>query len=177
MNAQDTIEKAIIECLGKVSGIGEDKSNAAWTNIIKGLLGELGQKYGYKTFAGGINNKYQNEWLYDIVWYRRDSENYLENVAMVAESEWNMDFESISYDFEKLLVARSGIKLMIFQVKEDDNAKVCVERLCKIVGRFQLLASEESYIFAVFNTTTEDMFAYIYNRENGLEKIAIEPNV
>jgi len=50
-----------------------------------------------------------------MVWYRNEEPGHLREIGMVLESEWNQDLYEIRYDFEKLLVAKSPIKVMIFR--------------------------------------------------------------
>jgi len=81
---------------------------------IKKLLGDLGKRLGYKVCASTWDKKYNSEWLYDLVWYRENDEEYLVEVPLVVECEWGTNTKKhIKFDFEKLLLAKAGIKLMI----------------------------------------------------------------
>ena len=55
------------------------------------------------------------EWLYDVTWlkYEHEGERLLIEAPSVAECEWGNKGD-IDDDFEKLLLARAGIRLMIF---------------------------------------------------------------
>ena len=59
-----------------------------WTNHIKRCLAELGSSNGFEICAATENKEYQNEWLYDLVWYKENSEGLLIDVPLVVESEW-----------------------------------------------------------------------------------------
>jgi hypothetical protein len=94
-------------------------NNADWTLAVKRKLGELGTTYGFSTCASGRELKHDAEWLYDLVWYKCNHDNNddarrLTEIPLVLESEWLRDFIQIRYDFEKLLLANSPIKVMVF---------------------------------------------------------------
>ena len=85
-------------------------------------------KHDFKVCTSGLKEKFENEWLCDLIWYRINTNNRLESVPVVLESEWSMDDYEIRYDFEKLLLANSPVKVMIFQ-DYGDNAIETFEKL------------------------------------------------
>src|SRR5437660_330921 len=110
------LESEIISALEAVpaqipGGMGE----GVWTTAIKSSLIALGKKHGYGVCASGFPNKCDAEWLYDLVWFRNDRAQHLREVGLVAESELRVEPAEIKFDFEKLLVARSPLILMVFQ--------------------------------------------------------------
>jgi hypothetical protein len=88
--------------------------NSAWTRKIKEDIGQLGVKNKFIVCTSGCDGKFEGEWLYDLIWYRNNTNNRLETVPLVLESEWCMDHFQIRFDFEKLLLANSPIKVMVF---------------------------------------------------------------
>ena len=52
------------------------------------------------------------EWLYDVTWLEYEGE-LLTDAPLVAECEWSGG-EEIDHDFQKLLLARAGVRLTIF---------------------------------------------------------------
>ena len=60
--------------------------------------------------------KDDGEWLFDVVWMSLawEPRRQLKRIHLVVESEWGNQGD-IMDDFEKLLVARSCVRLMIFQ--------------------------------------------------------------
>lgn len=73
-------------------------------------LCEIGRERNYHVGARGVGF---GEWLYDVTWLDYDSEHLL-SVPLVAEIEWSKEPDEIDHDFQKLLVARADLKLMIF---------------------------------------------------------------
>jgi hypothetical protein len=120
-------EKRLVDCYKNLIA-SKEPSNNRWTVSMKTELVTLGHQV---TALGGDHNflacatphkkigaKY-GEWLFDVVWYREQSEteggNLLE-VPLVAEIEWIPQHDSIDPDFQKLIVARVPIKLWVFWV-------------------------------------------------------------
>jgi hypothetical protein len=63
---------------------------------------------------------------------------------LVLECEWNRNYERIKYDFEKLLIAKSKYKILIFQAKDKKKADY-FSQLNASVGAFHLADQDESY--------------------------------
>jgi hypothetical protein len=101
-----------------------DNRNSTWTRRIKEDIGQLGKNHNFDVCTSGCEGKFEGEWLYDLIWYKNNNNNRLETVPLVLESEWSMDDFQIRFDFEKLLVANSPLKVMIFQNCDDTSEKV-----------------------------------------------------
>jgi hypothetical protein len=52
-------------------------------------------------------------WLWDMTWVEL-SEGKLIDLPLALESEWLRTFDEILFDFEKLLVCRARLRVMIF---------------------------------------------------------------
>jgi hypothetical protein len=128
-----------------------------WTKQIMGQLGELGVAHGWEVCAGGFSGRFERGWLYDLVWYRNeprgDSSGNLAEVFLVLECEWQKNLRSIKFDFEKLLLAKAALKVMIFQ-SHNRNASTHVAELRKAIDMFHARDSSEIYILASFNNST-----------------------
>src|SRR5690242_14508505 len=101
----DEIDKKIIGiCNDFLSEADENDyaGNTVWTRTLKDKIGELGGELGYDVAIGGFREKFEKEWLYDIVWYQEDDEGRLIRVPLIVESEWDINYAGIKYDFEKL---------------------------------------------------------------------------
>ena len=68
---------------------------------------------------------------------------------MILESEWNRDPYEIRYDFEKLLIAKSPIKVMVFQDSKD-NLPLLWSLLETGIRTFKTEPTSEKYILAGF---------------------------
>ena len=68
-----------------------------------------------KPYATGVDegSAEGNEFVYDVSGLRYDDDGFLTRVALAAECEWGPQ-NRIYYDFEKLLVARADLRVMVF---------------------------------------------------------------
>lgn len=84
--------------------------------------------------ANGVDGQYAEgrEWLYDVACLQYADEEFsfpLERVYMVAECEWGRE-QSVYADFQKLLVARADLKVMVFDsTRIGDDKFVVMENL------------------------------------------------
>lgn len=66
----------------------------------------------------------RGEWLWDVVCLDSLIQDF-SNLFLACEIEWSQKYYELLYDFKKLAVAKSDIKLFICQgCKEDDNQKL-----------------------------------------------------
>jgi hypothetical protein len=72
-----------------------DTKNSTWTRCIKEIIGGIGKNKGFNVCASGFEGKFEPEWLYDLIWYKNNSEVRLETVPLVLESEWAYDYYDI----------------------------------------------------------------------------------
>ncbi len=132
--------------------LGRGRTNREWTRQLKEDIGTLGTANGWQVCTSGFAGQFDCEWLYDLVWYRNDHGN-LSEVYLVLESEWQEDDFAIKYDFEKLLLAKAALKVMVFQAY-DQNISALLISLEQGVRAFQKGCADETYILAAFNNTT-----------------------
>ncbi|MBB5620887.1 hypothetical protein HDE69_001940 [Pedobacter cryoconitis] len=157
----DEIEKRIIKVLDDFLIEAEENKyigNKIWTNRLKESIGDLGIELNYEVAIGGFLDKFEREWLYDIVWYQEDPYNRLIRIPLIVESEWDRNYLGIKYDFEKLLIGNAEKRLMICQSKSNQ-----VERLF-IKFKEAINTFEENYndrfLIAIFDSDTESNFYY-----------------
>lgn len=94
---------------------GQGVNNEVWTHAIKSALCDAGHTLGYRVATGGVAQADEQEWLFDQVWMDWLAKpRQLKRIGLVVECEWGNQGD-IFDDFEKLLVARADVRLMIFQ--------------------------------------------------------------
>jgi hypothetical protein len=147
-------EKSLGKAFMNVWDFVEEDNNTNWTKAVKTILDSEVRKIrpNLKVAACSITTADCTEWLYDFVCYE-NSELGLKDVLLVAESEWRGRFTSdylqdVQDDFEKLLLARSPYRLMIFE--GDDEAEIIntISHLKKIVMQCKLSTMGDRYMFA-----------------------------
>ena len=119
-------------------------SRPEWTKEVLVAIGNIGKKYNY-----AVCGKYFDvEWLFDQCWYlAAPDDGRLTEVALVLEAEWDGRYNYIKYDFEKLLVAKSQLKIMAFNAAAQDMPGH-LEKLEQSIHSYKGTCSGEVYIFA-----------------------------
>ena len=98
----------------------EEWGRREWTRQVKIALIQLGIERHYTPYPNP--QRCEGEWLYDVIWVRMNEQDRVMSTPLVAEIEWG-DPGEVWDDFQKLLVARSGVRVMIF----DDYADLLAE--------------------------------------------------
>ena len=134
------------------------KGNKIWTSRIKEKICELGMTLGYKVCGAGFLEKFEREWLYDIVWYVEDIEKRLIKIPLIVESEWGSNYAEIKYDFEKLLIGNAERRLMICQAKSE-NIDDLFTKFKEAINAFEENDGDR-FLIAIYDSSTEAEFYY-----------------
>ena len=143
-----------------------------WNHAVLTPLCSLGRQNKCYVYASSKvvdeQNKDGGEWLYDVTWCEYDENDFLTSVPVVAECEWR-NLGDIKDDFEKLLLARAAVRVMVFDGRYCKNgAEALANKFCDWVGAFEgsqkgdtyLLVAYEEVItpwnFRYFNITVND---------------------
>jgi hypothetical protein len=116
--------RALVQQLDEFEVANPDARTGAWTVAVQSALKALGEQAGKgiehlctRTSEGPGTG----EFLLDAVWWHRVTPGSVEHVALAVESEfagWARNRDDVStqvaQDFEKLLVVKSPLKLLIF---------------------------------------------------------------
>ena len=99
-----------------------------FTKLVLTALCKAGRYFEYKVWASRVDNEHKSggEWLYDVTWGEVDENQCLKSIPLVAECEWG-NAEAFLEDFEKLLVAKADLKIMVYSAGKydyDDGAIV-----------------------------------------------------
>jgi len=159
----DAFEKKIIETLNRFLvevEVNNFKGDTPWTSAIKKMIGDLGlsQEFNCQVAIGGFPDKYEREWLFDIVWYIEDKERRLKNLKLIVECEWNKNYHAIKYDFEKILVGRAERRLFICQSKKE-NIEELFQKLQSSINEYEN-NSGDRYLIAILDCNTEEEFYF-----------------
>ena len=139
--------------------VGVAESNVAWTKAIKTELCRIGRSREFRCKVGARevakSNRDYGEWLYDVIWLEYDGDGCVTDVHLVAECEWG-DGTSIDEDFQKLLLARATVRLMIFDGNYEPGAAKIANHLAYQVRRFDRSRDEDAWLLAAWERTSEN---------------------
>ena len=155
VNMSEQLASLANEVVASIKGINiqnlRDKGDGAWTVAIKGALIDLGQKHDYQICTSSFPDECESEWLYDLVWYRKAPSGHLREIGLILESEWAKKVKGIQDDFEKLLVAKCPIKVMVFQDFKDTTVEQIWSLLETGIRTFESEPTKDRYILVGFN--------------------------
>ena len=152
--------------------VGKDQGYGVWTTAIKTELCKIGRdRFGYSVYARANEVaeacRDDGEWLYDVTWleYERERDDLkwpataLINAHWVAVCEWGRgkNFEFIIEEFEKLLLARTGFRLMIFAGSNQAKSEEIAERLARKVREFKGSRAEDAWLLASWEGSHDDL--------------------
>ena len=144
----------------------------AWTRALLTKLCEIGRndfacKVGADSGKVDRTSRDRGEWLYDVTWLKYNNDRLID-VPLVAECEWG-DFNKIKYDFQKLLLARACVRLMIYngQHHSPDGhhnppySQAIAERLAENVAQFRYRQKEDAWLLAAWERA-ENKHCFIF---------------
>jgi hypothetical protein len=155
MNTQQ-IEDKIVSALKAIpSQFQPNARNREWTKAILLAIGTLGKELGYEIC--GLPEHFQAAWLFDLCWYSSSPapDGKLINMPLALESEWDVKYAGIKYDFEKLLIAKSKFKVLVFQAK-DQTVTDYFNEFEQGIRAYQGGSAGEIYLLACFDENKWD---------------------
>jgi len=149
----DDFEREIIQRLGQKFSYEFQKSTKGpkkWTNEIKSIIGKIGIDNKFNVCASGEG--FENEWLYDMVWYKNNNDGRLESVELVMESEISdYNWKGIKYDFEKLLIKNAKRRVMIRCAMDKKKVNKHFECFKKGIDNYNNGHSKDRYLIIIYN--------------------------
>lgn len=134
------------------------RSDRDWTREWKDCLGRLGESRGLKVCTAGFDC-YQNEWLFDMIWYREEGEGHsarMVDMPLAIEVEWNRDLGYIKADFEKLLVTNAPHRLFICYAHPDFIPEL-MNYFREAISKFRQGVIGNRFLIAILRMDTRDM--------------------
>ena len=169
MPGKSEIMRAVQDGLNSLK-VDKSWTDVDWTPAVKTKLCKIGQEFGCKVGARADEvdeaDRDYGEWLYDVTWleYERERDGLkwpataLIEALLVAECEWGRgkNLEYIVEDFEKLLLARADVRLMIFDGNHKPGSKEIAERLAGKVREFKSSRAEDTWLLAAWEGGNDD---------------------
>lgn len=148
-----------------------------WTAEVRRVLTRLGHENGFYV-SGDLKSEADcGEMGFDLSWrdYGRphspgmvyQTSDVLRSVPLICESEWHSTPE-VESDFEKLLQARSAIKLMVFTARNREEWELRKARLVYLIRSFDAAPDEESYILACYPTQPWGLLSAIVSSDGNV---------
>lgn len=109
-----------------------------WTTNLKRLFAAMGRSHGFETRSSESNR----EFLFDLVWINRETH----RMELALEAEWKRPGD-VEYDFNKLLYAKSSIKLLISDLWIDAQLDDLHRRAQAELLKFKDHRAGEHYLF------------------------------
>lgn len=157
MNVSAVIKSLQRELAAKANQLSQlkERGSRPWTAAVKDAVCHVGHLQSTATTqisvcAAGCQNADEGEWLFDLCWSsgRRDSDEF-NALPLVMESEWCVERSEILRDFGKLLIAKSAIKLFVFQQSSRLALEAVVSNLRSHVDVFECgCVPSETYLIA-----------------------------
>ena len=110
------------------------------------------------SFGGGESLRHRKGWLYDFCCWVTDGEERLLGLPVVVESEW-LAWSQVLDDFEKLLQARAGLRVLVFQ-RDNSTPPNWRDELLARVQTFAESNASDVYLFAFWS---DGRFSYASN--------------
>ena len=171
--------------------VAKDEKNEVWTREVKTQLCKIGKCLGYSVYASGVDKDHRHggEWLYDVTWLEYKCigdprlRSFLTNAHLVAECEWGGSGD-ICDDFEKLLLARASMRLMIFDGDHfnqwGSSSTEFAEQLAERVRKFNGRLDEDAWLLAAWErriapTNPNDWWRFKYftiDEKGGLQQLS-----
>ena len=131
------------------------KSDNQWTVALKKALIDVADNYGLLSNCSNIGGQYKKnhtdyEWLYDIILYSNKEENILDKVYLAGESEWSYNRGNLENDFSKLLPVRAKVRLMVYQVRNENEYNELRNRFIRMIEESSSAIKDDMYLFAVY---------------------------
>ncbi len=86
----------------------------------------------------------KSEWLFDMVWFA-SKDGYIDHVYLVLESEFEPRIYNLIEDFNKLLVARADIRIMIFTRRKTYQVEETFSDIEKRIKSFSQTKPGDTY--------------------------------
>jgi hypothetical protein len=136
------------------------QGDGLWTKELKERLGELGMSatWNCNVATGGFLKYFEAEWLFDMTWYKENEKGQLSELVMVLESEWTKSYAAIKYDFEKLLISKCPLKVMICQWPKADIQNL-FDKIESSINAFGS-STDETYLLVVLDSSTDNEFIF-----------------
>jgi hypothetical protein len=135
-------------------------ADAEWTGRILERICDLGRGNGFGVCPGNCGETDSREWMFDLVWLdkRTGTERFV-GMPLAMQIEWDRHLKEIELHFEKLLVAKAGHKVMVFQRSSPAEARNVMTVLVDRIKSYNPLSHDERYLLVGY-AYEQQLFVY-----------------
>jgi hypothetical protein len=170
------LSSEIVSAIETVSALlksRNERSIRIWTTKVKEALIEVGKKRKFDSYTNNVSVETAwNEWLWDFVWAegeefrvitREEAAGTVRTIRlpMIAEIEWNTNWDEIALDFQKLAFGIADLKLYIFTKHLDKNQNKRIFDLCKEMCNIEGPAKVGHYLLIGVPRLIEDKNLFV----------------
>jgi len=157
MTNLDETERAVVRRLDSLlrTRVANANSDREWTVAVKRTLGALGRERGWEVCASDPRKRFESEWLFDLIWYAYNHDSHLQKIPLILEMEWNLSFDEIKWDFEKLMTGRADHRVLIFHAANSEAFENCCGKLIRGVTAFEYSQRGDRYLFVGYDMKTD----------------------
>ena len=152
-----------------LNSLDAEKPSEVTEVAVKTKLCKIGRcKFGFEVCARNVKEANWGEWLFDVTWLKYDGARSLIYAPLAAECEWG-EREHIYDDFQKLLLARASVLLMVFDGHKCGSMETA-SWLAEKVGKFNGSRDEDTWLLAAWERNDNEekgwSFRYFTIRDN-----------
>jgi hypothetical protein len=138
------------------------------TRKVKNAVGRVAKESGFKWAAAGCDADVVDEnaeWMWDGgAWIENDS-GWTIRQPLILESEWDRSDAGVKDDFQKLVVSRADLRLMVFQRATEPEAKLTMSVL-ECGARLSLSEPGDRYLMACWCDDRKNFVFETFTVEN-----------
>ncbi len=105
-----------------------------------------------------------------------DEPNYVKNIIAAIEVEWSNRDREIIYDFNKLLISKAILKIIIFYKSSIDGMKIIKTKLIEFIRHYEQKRDIDRYLICCSNGENRKMNIFLINYNGELLKEYRLPN-
>lgn len=154
----------------------------------------MGDKNECKVYSHSLSKEFMNkhkdkighpkfvnrEWLYDLLWYKEDNDGRYSplDFPLIVESEWKKRrredkkgdrHSGIKYDFQKLLLSNTGLRLMVFEISKEEDLNLLSIYFNNAIAKYTPL-KRGKFLFVAFHNRKKSFHYWYKEKKSNTQK-------
>ncbi len=119
-----------------------------WTRALNVAVMNVGDEMGYVVRVRPSTTAVTSGWLWDMTWLEFQGDALID-IPLAMESEWDTTPSEIQYDFQKLLVCKARLRVMICETSSAISEQI-FDRLIREIQGFRATQPNDRYLLACY---------------------------